>query len=185
MVKVSKVSEYFSHKHLISAIKLGKNDELIMVDLFNSNKKLSMFTNIGNAIQFDTKELAVTGRVSAGVKGIVLDKTDYVVGAVQTAVSDAFTMFMSDGTAKIVKQNEIPESERNRKGLSFINTKSKNAKLTYVSRLSTKTNYVIETEKNKLIFVYSNMVPLDTRVGAGKAIIKEKIKTVYPFVESK
>jgi len=94
-------------------------------------------------------------------------------------------MFMSDGTAKIVKQNEIPESERNRKGLSFINTKSKNAKLTYVSRLSTKTNYVIETEKNKLIFVYSNMVPLDTRVGAGKAIIKEKIKTVYPFVESK
>ena len=87
--------------------------------------------------------------------------------------------------AKIVKQNEVPDSERNRKGLSFINSKSKNVKVTLVSRLSTKTNYVIETEKGKLIFAYSNTLPLDTRIGAGKVIVKEKIKKVYLFNESK
>ena len=185
MVKVSKVTEYFSSKHVISAIKLAKNDELIMVDIFNNNRKLSLFTNQGNGLKISTEDITITGRVSAGVKGITLDKDDYIVGAIQTVISDAFTMFMVDGTAKIVKQNEVPDSERNRKGLSFINSKSKNAKVAYVGRLSTKTNYVIETEKNKLIFAYSNMLPLDTRIGAGKAIVKEKIKKVYPFNESK
>jgi len=103
----------------------------------------------------------------------------------QTAISDAFSMFMSDGTAKIVKQNEVAESERNRKGLNFISSKSKNAKMIFVNKLSTKTNYVVETEKNKLIFLLGNVLPLDTRVGAGKAIVKDKIRKVYPFNESK
>jgi len=185
MVKISKVSEYFSSKHLISAIKLSKNDELITVDLFNSNKKLSLFTSLGNAVKIDTSDLSITGRVSAGVKGIALDKQDFVVSAMQTAISDAFSMFMSDGTAKIVKQNEVAESERNRKGLNFISSKSKNAKMIFVNKLSTKTNYVVETEKNKLIFLLGNVLPLDTRVGAGKAIVKDKIRKVYPFNESK
>ena len=185
MVKVSKVSEYFSTKHLISAIKLGKNDEVISVELFNPNKKLSMFTSAGNAVKIDTSDLSITGRVSSGVKGIALDKQDYVVSSMQTAISDAFCIFMSDGTAKIVKQNEVTESERNRKGLNFINTKAKNIKIVFVNKLSTKTNYVVETEKGKLIFLLGNVLPLDTRVGAGKVIVKDKIKKIYPFNESK
>ena len=185
LVKISKASEYFSSKHIISAIKLAKSDELIMVDFYNSNKKLCMFTSLGNAVKIETQDISITGRVSAGVKGVALDKTDYVVSAIQTVISDAFTMYLSDGYAKIVKQNEVPESERNRKGLAFMGAKSKNAKILYVGKLSVKTNYVIETDKNKLVFVYSNALPLDTRTGQGKIIVKDKIKKVYPFNENK
>ena len=185
LVKITKASEYFSSKHIISAIKLAKSDELIMVDFYNSNKKLCMFTSLGNAVKIETQDISITGRVSAGVKGVALDKTDYVVSAIQTVISDAFTMYLSDGYAKIVKQNEVPESERNRKGLAFMGAKSKNAKILYVGKLSVKTNYVIETDKNKLVFVYSNALPLDTRTGQGKIIVKDKIRKVYPFNENK
>ena len=39
--------------------------------------------------------------------------------------------------------------------------------------------------KDKLVFVRNNSMPLDTRVGAGKVVVKDKIKQVYQFVESK
>ena len=144
-----------------------------------------MFTHLGNAVKIETEDIAVTGRVSVGVKGIALEKTDYVISATQTAVSDAFTLFLSDGSAKIIKQSEIQDSVRNRKGLVYIHSKTKNATLVFAGRLSTKTNYVLNTEKDKLIFVLSNTLPLDTRTGAGKVIVKDKIKCVYNFVESK
>ena len=102
----------------------------------------------------------------------------------QVAISDAFTLFQSDGHAKILKQGEVADSARNRKGLSYISPKAKNATLLYVGKLSPKTNYVVETIDSKLNFVRSTALPIDTRVGNGKAIVKEKGKNVYPFVES-
>ena len=185
MIKISKVSEYFATKQVINAIKLSKNDELLMVDIHYPNKKLCLFSSCGNAVKVDTSDISITGRVSAGVKGISLDKQDYVINAMQIANSDAFTIFQSDGFGKIIKQSEIPECERNRKGVNILNSKAKNSKIVCVSRLSTKVNYVIQNDKNKLTFILSNALPLDTRLGTGKLISKEKILTVYNFTESK
>lgn len=184
MVKITKVSDFITSKHVISAIKLAKNDEVILVEIYNPDKKLTLFTANGNGVKFDTSDIGVSGRVGLGVKGISLDKQDYVVGAMQTAISDAFALFVEDGYAKIVKQSEIEESARNRKGLSFISPKSKDHKLVYASKLSTKVNYVIENSQEKLNFVLSSTMPLDTRTGLGKLISKDKIVKVYPFVES-
>ena len=74
---------------------------------------------------------------------------------------------------------------RNRKGLCYINSKSKDARLLFAGKLSTKVNYVLSTVKDKLVFVRNTNLPLDTRLGAGKQLIKEKIVKVYPFEESK
>lgn len=184
MVKVTKVSDFITSKHVISAIKLSKNDEVILVEIFNPDKKLALFSANGNAVKFETSDIGVSGRVGLGVKGISLDKQDYLVGAMQTSISDAFALFMSDGHAKIIKQAEVEEGARNRKGLSFVSAKSKDVKLVFASKLSTKVNYVTESISEKLTFVASNNMPLDTRTGLGKLITKEKITKVYPFVES-
>ncbi len=184
MVKISKAVDYISSKHVIAAIKLAKGDELISVEFHNPNKKLVLFTSLGNAVKVETGDITVSGRTSQGVKGIALDKNDYLVSAKQTTISDAFTMFLSDGTAKIIKQSEIADSARNRKGLSYISPKSKSVSLLYADRLSTKVNYVLETLDAKLHFIRSNALPIDTRTGSGKVIIKEKVRRVYPFVES-
>ena len=140
---------------------------------------------MGNGIKVETNDIAITSRNSSGIKGIALDKGDKLVGAIQTNISDAFTMFMSDGSAKIIKQVEVAESARNRKGLSYISSKSKTAKLIKVDKLSIKSSYVAKTNKDKLVAIMNTSIPLDTRTGSGKVVVKEKIDKVYSFVESK
>jgi len=184
MVKITKVSDFMVSKHVIAAIKLAKNDEIVFVGFHNPDKDLSIFTANGNAVKVSTSDIPISGRVGLGVKGIALDKGDYVVSAMQTGISDAYTMFFSDGYAKIVKQTELSDSARNRKGLSFVSAKSKSAKLVYVGVLSTKVNYVAESPNGKLLFMAINSLPLDTRTGSGKLIAKDKIKQVYPFIDS-
>ena len=185
MVKISKVTDYFVAKQVYGAIKLAKNDELVAVDIHYPNKKLCIFTSNGSGVKINTEDVGVTGRMSAGIKGMAVDKLDYVVGATQVTASDAISMFVSDGSGKILKEAEIVDSARNRKGLNYVNVKTKNAKLIGAYKLNVKTNYVINTEKDRLAFILTNALPLDTRVGSGKAIIKDKIKDVYLFVENK
>lgn len=185
MIKVSKVSYYFASKQVIGAIKLGRGDELLMVDIYNPDKNLCMFTKNGNGVKVKIDDISETGRLSSGIKGISLDKTDYVINAMQIDASDAVSLFVSDGSVKIIKDAEIAESVRNRKGLSYISSKSKNGKIVGAYRLSIKSNYVIVTEKDKLTFVPKNAIPVDTRTGYGKQLVKEKVKTVYQFLENK
>lgn len=184
MVKISKVSDYLSSKQVITAIKLAKGDELLTVEFFNPDKKLAMFTYMGNAVKIKTEDLAISSRTSQGIKGMALEKTDYVVSAMQVAISDAFTLFQSDGRGKILKQGEVADCARNRKGVSYLSAKSKGANLLYAGILSTKVNYVIETIDSKLNFVRSTALPIDTRTGNGKVLVKEKVKRVYKFKES-
>lgn len=184
LVKVSKASDYITSKQVITAIKLAKGDELVSVEFHNPDKQLAIFTSLGNAVKIKTADLAVSSRTAQGNKGMAVDKSDYVVCAKQVAISDAFTLFQSDGHAKILKQNEVAESARNRKGISYLGAKSKNATLVFASVLSTKVNYVVETIDGKLSFIRSTAMPIDTRTGNGKAIVKEKIKRVYLFKES-
>ncbi|MBE5735910.1 MAG: DNA topoisomerase 4 subunit A [Clostridiales bacterium] len=184
MIKISKVSDFLVSKHVISAIKLAKADEIVFVGFHNPDKKLSLFTASGNAVKVDTSDIPASGRVGLGVKGIALDKGDYVVCAMQTGISDAYALFYSDGYAKIVKQMELADSARNRKGLSFLGSKSKNAKIVYAGTISPKTNYVVEGTDGKLTYLPVNMIPLDTRTGSGKSIAKAKVKNIYPFIDS-
>ena len=46
-------------------------------------------------------------------------------------------------------------------------------------------NKVGLNSKDKLIFIRNNEMPIDTRVGAGKIIVKDKLKKIYQFAESK
>ncbi len=185
MVKISKVTDYFVAKQVYGAIKLAKNDELIAVDIHYPNKKLCMFTSNGSGVKISTEDVSITGRMSGGIKGMAVDKLDGIVGAMQTTQSDAISMFLSDGSGKIIKQSEVVDSARNRKGMGYTFSKTKNAKLIGAYKLSVKTNYVLKTEKDKLLFVLTNALPLDTRVGSGKQITKEKIGSSYLFCENK
>ena len=184
MVKISKVADFLVSKQVVAAIKLAKNDEIVYVDFHNPDKKLSIFTAGGNAVKVDTADIPSSGRVGLGVKGIALDKGDYVVSAIQTGISDAFAMFFTDGHAKIVKQVELADSARNRKGLTFLGAKFKSAKLVFAGILRTKINYVIETESGKLNYTALNTLPLDTRTGNGKQLSKEKVKHIYQFIDN-
>ena len=81
LVKKTKVSVYDNpRKGGIVGIGLEKGDELISVALSNGKEEVLLATHKGISLRFPEKQLRDMGRSAKGVKGINLDKGDYVVG---------------------------------------------------------------------------------------------------------
>jgi DNA gyrase subunit A len=81
VVKKTKVSAYNNpRKGGIVGIGLEKADELISVALSNGKEDVLLATHAGIALRFPEKQLRDMGRSARGVRGINLNKGDYVVG---------------------------------------------------------------------------------------------------------
>ncbi len=81
LVKKTKVSIYSNpRKGGIVGIGLEKDDELISVALSNGKEDVLLATHEGIALRFPEKQLRDMGRSAKGVRGIRLNKKDYVVG---------------------------------------------------------------------------------------------------------
>ncbi len=81
LVKKTKLSAYGNtRKGGIVGIGLEKDDELIGVNLSNGKEDVLLATHEGIALRFPEKQLRDMGRSAKGVRGINLDKGDYVVG---------------------------------------------------------------------------------------------------------
>lgn len=159
MIKLSKVEEYFASKQAIAGIKLKDGDELIYVGLNDEKTKLAFFTRQGFGMITEKGDIAVSGRVSMGVKGISLGDGDYVVGAMQITKADTFVVVDGDKGAYLMKYAEVPESARNRKGAKVV--KSGNALL--VDKYNQNTSYVYENADKSLKFVPNKNIQLPVK----------------------
>ncbi len=81
LVKKTALSAYGNpRKGGIVGIGLEKDDELIGVALSNGKEDVLLATHMGIALRFQEKQLRNMGRGAKGVRGINLEKKDYVVG---------------------------------------------------------------------------------------------------------
>ena len=81
LVKKTKVSAYNNpRKGGIVGIGLEKGDELIGVGLSNGKEDVLLATRQGISLRFPEKQLRDMGRSAKGVRGIKLEKGDFVVG---------------------------------------------------------------------------------------------------------
>src|SRR5579864_6060610 len=89
----------------IIAIGIDKDDELVAVRLTDGNQIVFLATHEGMAIRFDEENVRTMGRPAFGVRGMSLEKGDYVVGM-------AVTPKEGDGKKKTNgdsgKQEELP-----------------------------------------------------------------------------
>ncbi len=178
MIKVSKVSDYASSKQNISAIKLKEGDQVIYVGKVNQSQKITLFTHNSMAITF-VNDVPVSGRVTAGVKGINLDEGDYVVSAMQSGAVDSYNLIFNDGCAKCIKSSEIPESARNRKGTKLLAKST--ATLLLATTLDMQLSYVLVSNKNMIMVPY-NKIPADKRLSAGKSVApKDTYVSAYNY----
>ena len=162
MIKISRVDEYLSSKQSIGAIKLKEGDKLIYVYLYCKEKQLALFTNTCMSVLVDTNDIEPSGRLSIGVKGILLADKDFVVGATQCGSDDIIALFGSDGYCKLLKQNALPHLPRNRKGLKVTITKGVNGNIRFVDKIDGKSNYVCDTVEG-LVYVPSKNIKLCDR----------------------
>ncbi|MDE1921259.1 MAG: DNA gyrase subunit A [Candidatus Omnitrophica bacterium] len=81
LVKKTKISAYNNpRKGGIVGIGLEKGDELIGVGLSNGKEDVFLATREGGSLRFPEKQLRDMGRAAKGVRGISLEKGDFVVG---------------------------------------------------------------------------------------------------------
>ena len=179
MVKLSKVEEYFASKQAIASIKLKDGDEVVYVGLDNTASKLAVFTKFGNAMVCEKGDIAVSGRVSVGVKSIALNDDDFVVGAMQVNKSDLFVLITNEGGATLLKYTDVPESARNRKGTKIISS----GKVLLVDKYSPNTSYVYENADKSLKFVANKTIQLPVKDTKSKKAHKVlDIVNAYKYV---
>ncbi len=68
----------------IIAIGIDKDDELVAARITDGNQIVFLATHLGLAIRFDEGDVRSMGRPAYGVRGIALEKNDYVVGTAIT-----------------------------------------------------------------------------------------------------
>ncbi|HIC91628.1 MAG TPA: DNA gyrase subunit A, partial [Syntrophaceae bacterium] len=81
MVKKTKLMEYSRPRAQgIKALGIHKGDEVIVARLTSGGQEVFLSSHKGKAIRFKEDEVRCMGRTAMGVRGMVLDKGDYVIG---------------------------------------------------------------------------------------------------------
>ena len=104
----------FSHvmSRGIIAIGIDKGDELVGVTLTDGNQIVFLASHDGQAIRFDESDVRSMGRPAFGVRGMNLDKGDYIVGMAMTpkdvkkAEADAQKAKEKAGIAEVTATDE-------------------------------------------------------------------------------
>ena len=119
LIKKTPLSEYIKtkKKNGINAISFRGNDSLATVTLIK-DEPISIITQQGYVLKFDSNELAPTSRIASGVKAINLGADDQVTTAVAIRdPNDALALFSKNGNGKKILPSESLIQKRGGKGL--------------------------------------------------------------------
>lgn len=182
-IKKASISEFATTKPMIAATGLRDLDRVIGVQPnYNSNAILMVSVN-GMCVNVEYASVPLQKRAGTGVIGMSLNDKDKVKFASQVNLTDKVMIVTESSLAKRVALNEFSVSARNRKGLKIGNDTDK---IMYVISPVVTGELVVEDHKGNLYSKDINEIPVSTRTGAGKPIIKnkqlQKVKTVSLYL---
>ena len=133
MIKVSNMEEYAVKKNKFNSVTLKNDDILVNVEMQKEEASILYITSSGMSLNMDASELTVTGRVTAGVKGISMDEDDYVVFARQISDEGEIVVMSDKGYAKRSLAVDYELGLRARKGLKTFDWKKNGSNGTRVA----------------------------------------------------
>ena len=169
MIKRVETSEFENLKSGSIALKLKDFDRVVNVQINDNLPSILMVSSDGMAVNMEYKTVPVTKRNSGGVIGMNLNEGCKVIFASQVNTLDRVLVITPEGNAKKFSLNEIPISARNRKGLKI--TAGKDTIYTVISPIIT--GEVVLNDKEGIISVDVNDIPIQTRTSACKPLIKK------------
>ena len=126
-VKRTPWAEYGINKQVFPAIKLKPGDEVLNVENYDEDSSSTMcfVTREGICLNADKDDVPSQGRVTAGVRGILLNDGDEVVFATQFYGEGEIIIVSDAGYAKRVIASLFQPMGRGRKGMMIVDGKSK------------------------------------------------------------
>lgn len=128
MIKKSTVPVFKTtrfNKPLI-ATKVKENDDLISVMRFEKDQLITVITNKGMSLTYNTSELSDTGLRAAGVKSINLKAEDFVVMTEGVSENDTILMATQRGSLKRISFKILQVAKRAQRGITLLKELKKN-----------------------------------------------------------
>jgi len=174
MIKKTAVSEYMLLKSVYQAVKLKDDDYLISVEVEKTEPDTTIMfvTRDGMSLNALTNDIPLQGRVSGGVKGIMLSGDDYVVGVGQVSPVDRVVIVTNKAYAKRVLSAEVDKLARYRKGVKIIELKgdaSNGTSIVCAGVARENLELVVQTEEEASCVTLSS-VKEDTRSSKGSKL---------------
>lgn len=126
-VKRTSWEEYSVQRQVFPAIKLKTGDEVLNVENFidDSESTMCFVTREGICLNADKDDVPKQGRVTGGVRGILLNDGDEVLFATQFYGEGEIIVVSDQGAAKRVIASLFQPMGRGRKGMMIVDGKSK------------------------------------------------------------
>lgn len=173
IVKKTTLDEYVKTKKKtgIGAISFRENDELVAVSLIK-DEMITIITENGYSLTFDSKEITPTSRMTIGVKGINLGEGDRVAAALAIRdKNDCLAIFSENGLAKKVAPSEMIVAKRAGKGVLCYKPTVSSGKVVAATLVNDEDNVLVLGDKSS-ICVSAKEIPTLGRISLGNQIIK-------------
>ena len=172
-VKKTLLKEYSRpRKSGVTAIVIKENDKLISVQLTNGLSDVIMASHNGKAIRFNEKDVRSVGRVSSGVRGMMLNPDDKVIGMITLDNGNYDVLVVSEkGYGKRSKVEDYRVTGRGGKGVKTMNINEKTGKLVSIEAVTDEDDLMIITKKGISIRIHVNTLRVLGRAAQGVRLI--------------
>ncbi len=154
----------------IIAIGIDKGDELVAADCTDSNQIIFLASHEGMAIRFGEDDVRPMGRPARGVRGMHLDKGDYIVGMAVTpkertkgkdGETDEPSLILSvteQGYGKRTDVDAYRLQSRGGKGVINVKTTARNGNVVGIMLVNEKSELMVISQYGKIIRINSTNI---------------------------
>ncbi len=160
LIKKTEVSAFNNIRtNGIKAILLNEGDELFQVALTDGEKDIILGASNGKAIRFSESDIRPMGRISAGVRGILVSGEDQVVGmAIINTDGDEIVIVTDKGYGKRTNVDAFRVQVRGGKGVKALNLTAKNGKMVSLLTVRGDEDVMIVTDKGMIIRTHLDQI---------------------------
>ncbi len=171
-VKKTPITDFSNvRKTGLAAINLRDDDELIEVKTLKKNAEVFLVTKNGMCIHFDENDVRSTGRSSMGVRGMMLDDTDEIVGMQLNTQGDSLLIVSEKGYGKRTTLDEFHNQFRGGKGVKCYKITEKTGSVVGVKAVNDDNEIMMITNAGIIIQLRMDEITIHGRVTSGVKMI--------------
>lgn len=162
----------------IIAIRLDQGDELLSALFVEKGDEVILATSDGQSIRFKESDIREMGRAAGGVRGMAIDKGDYLVNADvirKDMKNPEFLVMTATGNGKKTPLDEYKTQKRGGSGIKTVNVTAKTGRLV-IGRVITDdhTELIAISKRSQVIKVDTKAIPSLGRSTQGVKIMKPR-----------
>jgi DNA gyrase subunit A len=156
------------------AINLREDDQLIDVKITDGKSLIGIAASNGKMVKFDENDARSMGRTASGVRGINLEKGEYVVGVTTSLEGGLILALTSKGYGKMSQADDYRLTKRGSKGVTTIKATDKVGTLVGIRAVTGTEDLFLITEAGIVIRINLSQVSVLGRNTQGVKVINLK-----------